>query len=1155
MLLLLVTIQVWLSAATKVFNILPDESTHVSCPSQPCATLSQYLLDNNGTLPIVSNVEYRFLPGEHLLHTKMTLEYLSNVSFVGVESDVSSPVILISCSSNPYFQIAIICSQNVTIGNITFKHYKTATKITYLLLGICISCKLESIIFLQGGFITHNAFGNYIIKNVSIEHHQVLTANYLYNFAIELLYDDELWDSEYFVNTVEIIDSSITGMREISIFLNQTKYDVVIAISNSLFYKMLNKVITITANVATQIRIENCTFLTNQFVNTSPMIKILIQPVYKDVTFLNCHFYQNDYWDYLIAIDALQAFPENTNCTTIPNVILQGCKFVNNASPILRIFGDINSSCMLNIVISGPSLVNGNSVPILSSPVISVAVVTMKLDGPVIVSNNYAGEIIYCQACSLVFAKDITFISNFCSSVVVLYSEEHYIQFLEYSNVEFTRNSYFIKLIILQPIHNGKPYLFCGFQYTTSRNISTAHVALIAHYNITFMNNYLQNAVILPSDQCNPNIYHFTSHCRWIPSTVFYGYNPAVINQQILQTDEHGLGQHTFICYCSHNITNCSVDVLGPVYPGQVLQVDLCAPNGDEHFILYVETHNKLLPASACRIAHQAQLLQTIKSYSSTFNFTIVTEEKERCELFITASPCIYDIYEAFYVEILPCPVGFMLHDGVCDCDPYLSNSNIHIDTCSIDQSTITRPANTWITAHYFNKTKYLISHNCPMDYCLPHSSHLNLLNADLQCQFNRTGILCSQCQHSLSMVFGSSRCIHCPNIYVLVTLIIIVAGIVLVVLLYLLNLTVTTGTINGIIFYANIISINDSVFLTNVKVFQPLLVFISFANLDLGIETCFYNGMDGYAKMFLQLFFPFYLIVIAASIIVVSRHSSRILRWTYTRSLPVLATLFLLSYNSVLRAVLTVLFSYSTITQLPSGHQQLVWSIDASVPLFGLKFIVLFIICLVLFVLLIPFNIILLFTRYLSQFRIINQFKPLLDAFQGSYKDRYYYWVGVQFILRSVFFGFYAFQMQLRLILTAIILILFTTLYGYSRPYKNGLVCIQELSLLLNLTIMYAVSYQSSGAIFSIVTNVMISLALIQFCTIVLYHFLIYTCQCNIVTALQTGKQKFIKLFSKKIDEYQNVNDLALLNIPDPTYNYSEYRDGLVSDDFEYNH
>ena len=193
-------------------------------------------------------------------------------------------------------------------------------------------------------------------------------------------------------------------------------------------------------------------------------------------------------------------------------------------------------------------------------------------------------------------------------------------------------------------------------------------------------------------------------------------------------------------------------------------------------------------------------------------------------------------------------------------------------------------------------------------------------------------------------------------------------AGIILVVSLYLLNLTVTKGTINGIILYANIISIDDSHFLINNNVFQPLQVFISFTNLDLGMETCFYNGMDSYAKMWLQLFFPFYLIIIATLIIIGSRYSSRIFRLTYTRSLPVLATLFLLSYTGVLRTVSTVLFSYFIITHLPSYHQQTVWSIDASVPLFGLKFTILFIVCLVLFLLLIPINIILLFNQSSGQ-------------------------------------------------------------------------------------------------------------------------------------------------------------------------------------------
>ena len=351
------------------------------------------------------------------------------------------------------------------------------------------------------------------------------------------------------------------------------------------------------------------------------------------------------------------------------------------------------------------------------------------------------------------------------------------------------------------------------------------------------------------------------------------------------------------------------------MYPGQTLQANLCNICDHKITVLCAEVHNINLPNSSCKIAHQSQLVNFIGNHSNTVNYTIVSRapDSDRCELFLTAAPFLNKVYDVFYVQLLPCPVGFTLQNEICGCDPILPLSR-----CYIDQSTIRRPPNTWIAAYNnTNDTKYLIS-DCPMDYCLPYSSHINLLHPDSQCQFNRTGILCSQCQHHhLSMVFGSSRCIKCTNIHILITIIVIMAGILLVVLLYLLNFTVTKGTINGIIFYANIVSINDSVFLVNDNVFKPLRVFISFVNLDLGIETCFYNGMDSYAKMWLQLFFPIYLIIISVSIIIASRYSSRILRLTYTRSLPVLATLFLLSYTGVLRTVLTVLFSYSTITHL----------------------------------------------------------------------------------------------------------------------------------------------------------------------------------------------------------------------------------------------
>ena len=152
---------------------------------------------------------------------------------------------------------------------------------------------------------------------------------------------------------------------------------------------------------------------------------------------------------------------------------------------------------------------------------------------------------------------------------------------------------------------------------------------------------------------------------------------------------------------------------------------------------------------------------------------------------------------------------------------------------------------------------------------------------------------------------------------------------------------------------------------------------------------------------------------------------------------------------------------------------------------------------------------------------------------------------------MRSLFFAMYAFQRRLKLILSTILLIIFSIYSGHIYPHKNKLVNLQELLLLINLTIMYAVSYQANQIIFSIVANLMISLAFIQFATILLYHILTYTCHCNIELALQALKDKMMKLCCKNHLKHGQNFDTELLNIPECTYNYAEYQDGLVSDDF----
>ena len=1172
----LVAVHVWISTATKILYVVPDNSTYAtSCKFYSCATLSEYLLENNNTLPVVSNVQYYFLPGEHQLPADVVLQNLQNFSIIGSTNISSLPVVLVGCLGS--YVISITNSYNVTIANVLFKQCNQLSLnnkyLASLFIDFCYSCTVRKVAFTNLGLKGTNLIGISRLTEIVMKSDRQLQS--LFCQGISLTY----WDKQSYtenrhlliLNQIHISRNKCYNSDAIGIHIVVLNIieDLTIIIKNSLFYNLDHMALSISSRCSgsNTIIIKNCSFHHNTYAFSTeefpyikrPLIAIVLSHSSKSVTVEQCNFTNNYNNNHLISIliRAIKVcYSKLRYCVgPITNVTFVKCKFTKNTGELMNAKGT-SRFCRANLWIIGPSKF-ANSVMHLHinyDDLIFISNMSVHIIGPVIITSNHAKSIMYFKSCEVSFYEDVMLASNNCYQLITLQST--CIKMMEYSNITLFKNNYLIELIEIDHDNEYKLYPLCIFQFATLKNTTNISPTL---YSVNVIDNLHvigklsgtrtdQLVANTKRKKCSFPFYYFTPHCQWIPNAAFYDCNPKIIYKQVIKIRGQNLSYHE-ICHCPQNgSVNCSIDTLGPVYPGQTLQLELCTPCNDEPSILYAEVSSIHLPNSMCKVASQTET-NVIHNYSKPANFTIVSEATNVCELFLSTSSHSHYINEAFYVKLLSCPVGFTLQGGICDCDPVFST---YTDKCYIDHSAIEYPADTWITAHmsYTNNTEYLIS-NCPMDYCLPYSSKINLLYPDTQCQFNRTGILCSQCEYPFSMVFGSSRCIKCNNLYIiLISIIVITAGIVLVVLLYLLNLTVTNGTINGIIFYANIVSINDSVFLVNDNVFKPLRVFISFVNLDLGIETCFYNGMSSYAKIWLQLFFPFYLVVIALFIIMASRYSPRILRLTYTRSLPVLATLFLLSYTGVLRVVLTVLFSYSTITHLPSGHQQLVWSIDASVPLFGLKFTILFITCLVLFLLLIPFNII-LSTRYLLQFKMINRFKPLLDAFQGPYKDKYYYWVAVHITIRSFLFTMYAFQTSLKLILSTMLLMIFSICSGYVHPHKNKLVNIQELLLLLNLTIMYAVSYQASEKVFSIVTNIMISLAFIQLFIIVLYHVLTYTCHCNIVIVLQTLRGKVMKLCYNNHIKYKARFDIELLNIPECTYNYNEYQDGLVSDDF----
>ena len=173
------------------------------------------------------------------------------------------------------------------------------------------------------------------------------------------------------------------------------------------------------------------------------------------------------------------------------------------------------------------------------------------------------------------------------------------------------------------------------------------------------------------------------------------------------------------------------------------------------------------------------------------------------------------------------------------------------------------------------------------------------------QCNFNRIGRLCGKCKGNHSIVLGSSLCKNCPSSFQAITvigwtLLFALLGILLVLFLGLLNLNLAEGTLNAIIFYMNIVRINDSLFFGSLNIFPVnfLRVFVTWINLDLGFEVCYYKGMNTIHKTALQFVFPFYLWLLTGCIIYFSRRYAKI---TGKNSVKLLATIILLSYANEL--------------------------------------------------------------------------------------------------------------------------------------------------------------------------------------------------------------------------------------------------------------
>ena len=449
------------------------------------------------------------------------------------------------------------------------------------------------------------------------------------------------------------------------------------------------------------------------------------------------------------------------------------------------------------------------------------------------------------------------------------------------------------------------------------------------------------------------------------------------------------------------------------------------------------------------------------------------------------------------------CPLGFILmtvNISSCVCTNTLKQVGV---ICDISKNAIFRPGEVWIG--YVNDSvegSGVIAHpHCPFDFCKANRNNVSLSDVDQQCNYNRSGMLCGMCKNGLSLALGTSRCIKCSDMFLLLLTVFALAGVMLVFLLFTFNLTVSEGTVNGLIFYANILWVNNTIFFPPATSANVLTVFLAWLNLDLGIPVCLYKGMDAYTRTWLQFAFPVYIWALVGLIVLLSRRFTWITKVIGTNAVKVLATLFLLSFTKLQRTVIAILsFTYII---FPYGSKKYVWLYDGNVDYGEGKHIPLLIAAVaILLMLSIPYVLALLFIKWLksfSSFQVcswVSRLTPLLDAYAGPYKFKYPFWTGFLLLVRIALFLIFAFNyvdepsLNLMAVVIASVLVLMLA-WSLGGVYRKQPLDILESSFFLNLgasaaaTLYIKFQQGNQAAVFYISTGIAFS----EFVGIVIYH------------------------------------------------------------------
>ena len=546
----------------------------------------------------------------------------------------------------------------------------------------------------------------------------------------------------------------------------------------------------------------------------------------------------------------------------------------------------------------------------------------------------------------------------------------------------------------------------------------------------------------------------------------------------------------------------------------------------------------------------------------------------------------------AIDLTILKCPFGFTLIYGKCRCNEFIQfvqrrhrEADFNCFIVEIDGtkflSRIMLKTNSWLgkgnkatiqaankfELHDNNDSMMLYSGIYPLGFCNFSKNYVDLSVEDSLCIGNRTGQVCSDCKKGFSMIFGSTKCRVCSNIWLWTVVMYALTGVVLVAFLLLLHLTIDHGPVASIILYCNIAMFGLSYLKgINSHFIGHESILISLVNFNIGFPICFYNGMTNTMKTALQFVFPLYVWIMILLIIVISRYSTAFSNWTVNRSVQVLVTILHLSYVKVLVTIIDVFTPLKVFVENINSHNIIVtylWYANPSLPYGRTKehIILMAVATVFLCAFVLPYLLLSLFVPLCWRWRLVIKFRPVFETIYGPYKHKYAYWFGVRLLVITLFTVISAsmqgINMYNELLLFQVILIVLLVFQTYIRPYKSGLTNIFDAYVLTNITLLYLFGILAAlqGKIDLMNTSTVVSSGFITILLLIIavlvYHTVKYIrpvnkCVLSRIVILIKGSGRALKLYERLLandihasEEYQPLTDNSNTILREPLMQY----------------